>query len=286
MFANFTEETCTGTGATLALAGATTNNIAFSKSFADGDLVAYVVEDSGGTIKVAGTGIYVSATDDITRYDHWQWNGTAVTKYPTSNVTLSGGTHTVRCEVTQDTIEGMTGAQDCVDNEKMSRHVAASSGATPTTLVADTQYSWPFWLSYPVLATKLTIKVITAQAGSTTDIGISRMVAGESASTYLATTNVVTTSTGNSITATISALMLPAGWYVMHIVSDAAVGIERTNGADINWSPMKDVNGADRHGPGTYLKKSGVTGGALTADPSTVTTQVYKTDIPLIRIAP
>jgi len=104
LFSNFTEETCTGTGATLALAGATTSMIPFSESFADGDLVAYVVEDSGGTIKVAGVGAYVSATDDITRADTWNWNGTAIDNNPSTNIALSGGTHTVRCDATKDSL--------------------------------------------------------------------------------------------------------------------------------------------------------------------------------------
>lgn len=99
MFGNFLEETCTGTGATLALAGVTTGNIVFSERFSDGDLVAYVVEDSGGTIKVGGVGLYVSATDDITRDDTWNWNGTVYDSSPTTNITLSGGTHTVRCDL-------------------------------------------------------------------------------------------------------------------------------------------------------------------------------------------
>ena len=60
MFSNFTEETCTGIGDTLELAGATAGHIPFSASFADGDLVSYVVEDSGGSIKVAGIGTYVA----------------------------------------------------------------------------------------------------------------------------------------------------------------------------------------------------------------------------------
>lgn len=99
MFGNFLEETATGTGATLALAGATTGNIQFQKKFADGELVQYVVDDSGGTIKVGGVGTYVSATDDITRADTWNWNGTTYDDIPSSNITLSGGTHTVRCDV-------------------------------------------------------------------------------------------------------------------------------------------------------------------------------------------
>jgi len=109
MFANFTEETCTGTGATLALAGVTTGNIPFSESFADGDKVAYVVEDSGGTIKVAGIGAYVSSTDDITRDDTWNWNGTVIDENPTTNITLSGGTHTVRCDAYSDILRAGVG---------------------------------------------------------------------------------------------------------------------------------------------------------------------------------
>jgi len=97
-YSNFTEETCTGTGDTMALAGVTTDNIVFSESFADGEEVAYVIEDSGGVIKVAGIGTYVSATDDITRNDTWSWNGTVIDDDPAqSNITLSGGTHTIRC---------------------------------------------------------------------------------------------------------------------------------------------------------------------------------------------
>ena len=117
MYANFTEETATGTGATLALAGVTTGNIAFSKSFADGDLVAYVVEDSAGTIKVAGVGTYVSATDDITRSDTWNWNGTVIDDNPATNITLGGGTHTVRCDVVSTTLAGLTMPTDVIANQ-------------------------------------------------------------------------------------------------------------------------------------------------------------------------
>jgi len=108
MFANFTEETCTGTGNTQALAGATTGNIAFQESYANGDLIPYVIEDSGGAIKVAGVGTYVSASDDITRNDTWNWNGTAVDDSPSSNITLSGGTHTVRVSIFETSSDKVT----------------------------------------------------------------------------------------------------------------------------------------------------------------------------------
>jgi len=133
MFANFTEETCTGTGATLALAGVTTGNIPFSESFADGDPVAYVVEDSGGTIKVAGVGAYVSATDDITRDDTWNWNGTVIDDNPSTNITLSGGTHTVRCDVIDDDLNsgGVTSGRIYLSPifQEISGTMAASSTA-------------------------------------------------------------------------------------------------------------------------------------------------------------
>lgn len=130
MFANFTEETCTGTGSTLALAGATTGNIVFSESFADGELVAYVLEDSGGTIKVAGVGAYVSATDDITRADTWNWNGTVIDDTPSTNITLSGGTHTVRCGSIDDDFEtgGIVSGRIYIS----SRHHERSSNASIT----------------------------------------------------------------------------------------------------------------------------------------------------------
>lgn len=100
MLANFTEETCTGTAATLTLAGATTDSIAFSKSFADGEPVSYSLEDSAGVIKVSGIGTYNSAGNTITRNDDWNWNGTVIDNNPSTNITLSGGTHTIRCDVT------------------------------------------------------------------------------------------------------------------------------------------------------------------------------------------
>ena len=97
-FTNFTEETCTGTGATLELAGATSGNLTFSLSFSDGDFVAYALEEGGaGTQKIAGIGTYVSATDDITRNDLWNYNGTVTDDNPSSNITLNGDTHTIRC---------------------------------------------------------------------------------------------------------------------------------------------------------------------------------------------
>lgn len=102
-YGNFIEETSTGTGDTQALAGATSGNIQFQEKFADGEAVRYVIEDSAGVIRVGGIGLYVSATDDITRNDTWSWNGTTYSDDPNqTNITLGGGTHTIRCDVLED----------------------------------------------------------------------------------------------------------------------------------------------------------------------------------------
>lgn len=110
MFANNTVETCTGTGNDLILAGAVTftneggideTTLEFGDSFADGDLASCFVIDSGGVIQVAGIYMYVAATNKLTRNDTWNWNGTVVDKNPSSNITLSGGIHIVRCDVSQ-----------------------------------------------------------------------------------------------------------------------------------------------------------------------------------------
>ena len=122
MYANFTAQEGTGTGDTIELSDAIVDRILFSKSFADGDLVAYVLEDSGGVIKVAGVGTYVSATDDITRNDTWNWNGTVIDDNPSTNITLSGGTHTVRCDVIGDNF------YKCYENELFNGTVLVASG--------------------------------------------------------------------------------------------------------------------------------------------------------------
>ncbi len=104
MYANFTEETCTGTGNTLTLSGATAGSVPFAQSFADGQPVSYSVEDSAGVIKITGIGTYNSTGDTITRDDDWSWNGTTVNTNPSTNITLSGGTHTIRCDVTRNNL--------------------------------------------------------------------------------------------------------------------------------------------------------------------------------------
>jgi hypothetical protein len=282
MFANFTEETCTGTGTTLALAGASAGHIPFSASFADGDLVSYVVEDSGGSIKVAGIGTYVAATDDITRNDTWNYNGTVVDTNPSANIALSAGVHTIRCDLIASGIMGLTGSAVSSAAELVSAHIIAGSGYLGKTLEVDKQYSSPFLLKTPKLVSNLYVQNNVAVAGSLTEIGLSRMVDGKSDSVYLARGNIDTTITGNNIQTAVTPILLEAGWYVTHIVSTGAVEIEYARG---NWSPMGDLLATNRHGVCPFLSKTTVGRGTLTSDPSTGFNENYNSDHPLIRLS-
>lgn len=95
MFGNFLEETCTGTGTTITLAGATQYGIAFSNLYSNTDSVPYVIVDANGINRVGGVGTY-NTGGTITRNDSWTWNGTTYDSSPAGNLTLTGGTHTIR----------------------------------------------------------------------------------------------------------------------------------------------------------------------------------------------
>ena len=236
IFANFTEETCTGTGATLALAGATTGNIPFSASFADGDLVAYVVEDSGGSIKVAGIGTYVSATDDITRNDTWNYNGTVVDNNPSTNVTLSGGTHTVRCDVVGNSLS--TRHREGFD---ISAYALTLDGYMPSNITSGVagkgrgSNDAPFNLvyqPYQQTITKLGIRITTADAASANNLS-AVYSANENLmpDRLLASTGHLSGASTGAILETLSTpLYMPAGYYYYTTKSDSTT--LRTTGAN------------------------------------------------------
>ena len=224
MYANFTEETATGTGDTLALAGVTTNSIAFSKSFADGDPVAYIVEDSGGAIKVAGVGAYVSATDDITRDDTWNWNGTVIDDNPSTNITLSGGTHTVRCDVIgQNLISGTVLASAFPDANYYHLPDNISKQDQAYTPVADrASFVCGVFLT-PRIITSFVLTVNTAYASSlnTRQAIYSSKADGTIGDLLADSGNINITSTGMKTTNLGTALKLPAGRYWFGVVTDS-----------------------------------------------------------------
>jgi len=201
MFTNFTEETCTGTGATLALAGATTGMIPFSESFADGDLVDYALTDSGGSIKITGVGTYVAATDDITRGDIWNYNGTVVDTSPASNITLSGGTHTIVCAAVA---HDMPSSLDSVLNSRADTPYLVdiyNRGATSTRSgTINRVFLTCFVVAGPVTLSGLGISVTTlATTGTNLHLGLYRINSDNSFS-QVATTGVIDVSSGTGTT--------------------------------------------------------------------------------------
>jgi len=175
MFANFTEESCTGTGTTLTLTGANAGKIPFSASYTDGSLVAYAVEDSGGTIKVAGTGTYNAIPNTITRNDKWNWNGTVVDKNPATNIPLSSGTHTIRCDATADNLADNA---SFVVTEADFVNIAAPDNWTYVNPVSISHPDpakvmfIPVYYSSPVIINQLQVEITTSVTGVTSQIGI------------------------------------------------------------------------------------------------------------------
>jgi len=157
MFGNFLEETATGTGATLALAGVTNAGWpTFSEKFVDGDLVAYVVDDSGGTIKVGGVGTYVSATDDITRSDTWSWNGSTYDDSPATNITLSGGTHTVRCDAISDDLNDGGANSGRIQYPDIFNELTITSSLTSTARILYVPFPLKYTAIYDAFAFEVT----------------------------------------------------------------------------------------------------------------------------------
>lgn len=221
MFANFTEETCTGTGATLALAGATSGNLAFSESFADGDLVAYVVEDSGGSIKVAGVGTYVSATDDITRNDTWNYNGTSVDKNPSTNITLSGGTHTVRCDVIGELLDGNTEPLS-VSGMVINGTNCAAHTNTYGAFQANRIYYMPFYHPYSKSYTTLGTEIVANNGTGNVRVGIYSVGSDGLPDQLIVDSGAISTASTGFVEATVTAFKLEKGYYWSSVLSDLA----------------------------------------------------------------
>jgi len=212
MFGNFLEETATGTGATLALAGATTGNIHFQEKFADGDLVAYVVDDSGGTIKVGGVGTYVSATDDITRNYTWNWNGTTYDDNPSTNITLSGGTHTVRCDTTSATLSPVEFPRDIISGQSLICGSGTQYASTYSGMNTGIIYYVPFTNEYNRAFATIGTEILTAVASGEVRLAIYKQNEDGSVGGLIAETGVLDAST-TGFKEESQAIFLEAGSY-------------------------------------------------------------------------
>lgn len=168
MFANFTQETCTGTGDTLTLTGNTAGNRPFSRGFSDGDLVGYALHDSGGVITCSGVGTYNGAGNTITRNDTENDNGAVTDKNPSTNIALSAGTHTIGCDVVSSSSAPVSPSMP----SKFLICAPSTSSSTFTGFTANTLYFVPFELKSPINVNSIDFNVIAASAGSFTRLGI------------------------------------------------------------------------------------------------------------------
>ena len=209
MYANFTEETCTGTGQALALAGATTGNLPFSTSFADGDRVAYVVRDSGGIIRATGYGIYVSATNSITRNDTWNYN--------TGNYFQNG------LAVASKFFTPHNWRYASSDSPPQ---VSFNEAANRFTVLTCLFY-------YPTLITSILVDIQTASAGGNLRFGIYTVsAAGGIGNLLVDSGDFSTTSTGLISNTLATPLLLQKGTYLIGAVADNTA--VRTRGVSSN----------------------------------------------------
>jgi len=255
MFANFTSETCTGTGLTLTLAGATTGQIPFAASYADGAPVAYVVEDSGGVIKVAGIGTYNATPNTITRNDTWNWNGTVVDKNPATNITLSGGTHTVRCDIIGSNIPVVkntffTGLNAQYHYIKRDGDFGSDGGNTRTLDTTKIDHV-VFVVPENTTIDAVEFKVTTAIASSLTRVGLSSIGADGNVDALLAQSVNIDTSTTGIKEGTFTGIYFPNETQVFAwISSDSAIAINGKHRFNIAANPTNPVDGT---GFRTYL---------------------------------
>lgn len=247
MYANFTEETCTGTGDTLTLSGLTTGNLTFSTSFADGDLVSYVVEDSGGSIKVVGVGTYNTA-NTITRNDSWNYNGTVVDKNPSTNIVLSAGTHTVRCDAVDGSFAKAIGISR--NGTKISGHFLSEGATSTQSINANTVYYIPFLndSGAPLSPSSIAVGVTTAgTAAARVIIGFATAYNGEPYKLLFQTSELDASTTG--LKSGSVADSIPIGWSFTVLTSNENLTIDSTNR---NFSSQNPILGAQYSG-GAYF---------------------------------
>ena len=272
MYANFTAEEGTGTGATITLTGAVTGGIPFAKSFAVDDFFGYAIEDSGGTIKVMGYGKLATSTT-FTRNDTWNWNGTVIDSSPSSNIALSGGTHTIRC-VELAEVRGYYGDKAkstvFVNHYYVPDNIVQHEG-TDTLSNADREwYSDAILLNDTVITTRR-LDVTTADAGCTHfRMGIYALDPTTGRPGKLLedsgdiSANVA--STGSSGYTLSTPLPLKAGRYFFSVVSDSTTVAFRVSTYNQHWGASGGMDASNNHRAGS-MYKNGVTG-ALASDPS------------------
>jgi len=229
MFANFTEETCTGTGDTLTLLGATTGNIAFSQSFSDGDVVSCSVIDADGINKASGIYTYNASPNTFTRADSWSWDGTSAVDKPLTNILLSNGTHTIVCVPLS---QGLSTTPDLAKKWIMNSSGYSTpdnwdgSGGTPRVMLADNCMYLGIKIDRFVKISSLVISVITADIAATVSVaGIYSVGNDSKPGKLLASASIDVSTTGIKEVSLATPIMLPAGQYYTAFASNASPSI-------------------------------------------------------------
>ena len=281
MFANLTEETCTGTGNVLTLLGATAGNRPYSRGFDDGALASYVVKDSAGVITASGIGTYATAANTITRNDSENDNGTITDKNPATNIALSAGTHTITCDVVSERLISSnitaasipSGSRYHVPDNFLSQDYEATPSADRAVFVCG------LFLS-PRTITSFAISIETLAISSNTRQAIYSCNADGSVGKLLVDSgNIDISTTGLKITNLAQPLKLSAGQYWFGVVTDNAVARWKgvNNSAITNCFMQPSAINIYNSGRPQYPYLDAVTG----AFPETLTPTGHTASLPL-----
>jgi len=273
MFLNMTGETCTGTGDVLTLTGALAGHNAFGKTgnAEDGGLYSCVVADADGVTKVAGVYTFDKTANTFTRNDSWNSTASAVDKNPSTNIALSAGTHTIKCDtVAQSEFRVKRG--DYSDPATGDHHVGDGAGGAACwnngpAPVPDRIHTEVFTLTKPTKISSLLVRISTGDQAATRFImGIYDTDAEGRPRNLVATTADMSSSVGVAGTKTqslVSPVRLGAGTYYQATVTDSSILRYYTMNAEDMDSPMLRSFASNGGNLAPYM--SGVTG-ALPAE--------------------
>jgi len=223
-----TGETCTGTGDVLTLTGPLAGHNAFGKTgnAEDGGLYSCVVEDANGTTVVAGVYTFDKTANTLTRNDSWNSTASAVDKNPSTNIALSGGAHTIICDVVSRDLSITPlqpakwlmngGGYDTPDNWN-------GSDSTNNVVSANECRYLGIRLNRARIISSITVNIVAGDALATiSKAGFYSVGADGKPDKLLCSVSIDVTTTGIKSTALASPISLPAGDYYTAFATDGA----------------------------------------------------------------
>ena len=248
MFLNLTEETCTGTGDTLTLAGATDNSLAFGETgnAEDGRAYSCVVLDADGMTKASGLYVFDKTANTFTRNDSWNFNGTTVDKNPATNIALSGGIHTIRCDVSSSS--GISPVIPKYHTGKIQAPEAVGTELTFGGFAANKAYFVPFEIRTPTVFTELNFRLVTAAAASFTRVGIYTMGPDGNPRRLVVDSGGEDTGTATGLyTSVIPSTELEIGVYFAVMLGSGAIDPVGSNKSDVCENLLGRASGNQAH---------------------------------------